>query len=59
LFSKIQNNKKLFKEINWPRLQEQLSDISVSNIEQCRTNKIDIEKIVTNFSIMKAKRMKF
>ncbi|XP_025203365.1 zinc finger MYM-type protein 1-like [Melanaphis sacchari] len=39
--------------------QERLSNISVLNIEQSRTKDIDIEKIITNFSNMKARRMKF
>jgi len=39
--------------------QERLSNISVLNIEQGRTKDIDIEKIIANFSNMKARRMKF
>jgi len=39
--------------------QKRISNISVLNIEQYRTKEIHIERIVTNFSIMKEKRMRF
>ncbi|KAL4083674.1 hypothetical protein QTP88_028990 [Uroleucon formosanum] len=39
--------------------QERLSNISVLKIEQCRTKKIDMDKILTNVSNMKARKMKF
>ncbi|XP_022166846.1 uncharacterized protein LOC111031275 [Myzus persicae] len=39
--------------------QERLSYISVLNIEHRRTKEIDMDKILTNFSNMKASKMKF
>jgi len=55
-FSKLKIIKKIFKELNWTRLQEQLSNISVLNIEQCRTKEIDIEKLRQIFQLLKQEK---
>jgi len=58
-FSKFKIIKKLFKELHWTRAIIRYFSNKYRTAEQSHTKKIDIEKNVTNFSIMKARRMKF
>lgn len=39
--------------------QNRLSNIAVLNIEQQRTKELSLDKIITDFSNLKARRMKF
>jgi len=39
--------------------QNRLSHIAISNVERSRTNELDIEKIIENFSNAKARKIIF